>query len=183
MTPIDWQMLARGQTFYEERGYRNVDVPWVVQPEVAAMTFPDEGLTCQLGSLVGSGEQGFLASKRVVGAKLMTITPCFRDEPKISDTNRYWFMKLELYRESFDGDYSDFVSDALDLFDELGIGAETIETNEGHDIVDAHGMELGSYGFREVDGRSWAYGTGLALPRASIALKNRVAIQKVLNTA
>jgi hypothetical protein len=44
-------------------------------------------------------------------------------------------------------------------------------TPEGIDLV-LNGIEVGSYGVRTVGNRTWTYGTGLALPRFTVAIDN-----------
>jgi hypothetical protein len=43
-----------------------------------------------------------------------------------------------------------------------------VKTEIGHDI-ELNGIEIGSYGWRQNQDIIWAYGTGLAEPRFSIA--------------
>ena len=54
----------------------------------------------------------------------------------------------------------------LGIDDVLG----TISTDEGYDIV-LNGIEVGSYGIRQHENLRWIYGTGIAEPRFSTALK------------
>jgi hypothetical protein len=53
---------------------------------------------------------------------------------------------------------------------ECGVDATLFATQEGSDLM-YKGLELGSYGMRMTPDISIAYGTGLALPRFSLALQ------------
>jgi hypothetical protein len=46
---------------------------------------------------------------------------------------------------------------------------DIVATDEGYDI-NINGIEVGSYGFREIGDFMWVYGTGLAEPRFSQAV-------------
>ncbi len=175
MTPIDWSLLARAKDFYAGLGYRYVETPWIAPVEACKATFHSPRFNVDNGCLVGSGEQGllWLAHMGVVTAgKWMTITPCFRDEPKEDRYHQKQFMKLELMDFGQLTEAEDVARDANDCFTLLRPGKvfEVVPTPEGLDICRA-GIELGSYGLREgfVYGRHyyWTYGTGLALPRFS----------------
>jgi hypothetical protein len=177
-TPIDWSILHRAQAFYGALGYTYTDVPWSVPEQIANITFDGGGFySAGLGILVGSGEQGLLTMKLPEG-RYLTITPCWRtEEPsEICDATRFYFMKAELYSVELYPDYTLLLNDALAFHRDLGIDCTVVETEDGCDIM-AGDLELGSYGARthqwEADGvvhsHNWVYGTGVALPRASIA--------------
>jgi hypothetical protein len=51
----------------------------------------------------------------------------------------------------------------------VGTRATSVKTDVGYDL-EINGIEVGSYGRREVGDFTWVYGTGLALPRFSQAL-------------
>lgn len=162
---INWIQLGVAVEHYESLGYQHVDVPWAVPNKVARMTFPGKPLNCHLGALIGSAEQGFLAMEIEEGAKLVSCSPCFRTEPVHNVLYQPWFMKVELYRE---GHHVEAVlDDAMTIHD--SDDTRVIETSEGFDIL-INDIEVGSYGVREVNGRKWTYGTGLALPRFNVAL-------------
>lgn len=166
MTPINWTTLAHAVDYYENLGYVYVDVPWIVDESISNMTYFDEGIVCNEGVLVGSGEQGFLAGDYPEG-KHMTITPCFRVEDVHTNTTRPYFMKLELYSQEIYPDYSGLVRDAFDYMN-ARVPCYIKDTDIGCDIM-CGDIELGSYGKRNINGRQWVYGTGLALPRITIA--------------
>lgn len=164
---MDWMLLAHAIEFYKSLGYRYVDVPWIVPDATARMTFDGEGLACQAGTLIGSAEQGFLAIDIAPGDRLVSCSPCFRNEPVIDELHHLWFMKVELYIE---GSHLDEVVDHALQFFKQHLDAYQVLCSHGWDI-EAEGIELGSYGVRYVNDRIWTYGTGLALPRLTIAME------------
>lgn len=167
---IDWQLLSRAISFYEGLGYTYVEVPWAVSRDIAQKTFPGDPVHCDFGALVGSAEQGFLTLPDRPGAKLVSCSPCFRNEPVLNHLYQRWFMKVELYRE---GSHLDAVVAAAFAFhDEIARDPILIDTPEGRDIM-VNGIEVGSYGVRTVGDRTWTYGTGLALPRFTVAFQRR----------
>lgn len=167
-TNIDWSIIHYGLEYYKNLGYIYVDVPWVVESSISKMTFPDDGVVSNIGSLVGSGEQGFLVDDYPTG-KYITVTPCFRKENVFNDITRPWFMKAELYSQDLFPDYHVMVDDAFNFMSRY-CSCQKIETDEGVDIV-SNGIELGSYGVRKFHQKQWVYGTGFALPRLTIAKK------------
>lgn len=165
MTPIDWALIPEAISYYQDLGYRYTEVPWIVPDQIARQTFDGDGLMCQAGTLVGSAEQGFLAMPLALDAKLVSCSPCFRNEPVVDELHQTWFMKVELY---WGGSHVfECLMDAQKFHEEF-FECEALKTSEGYDLI-ASDIEIGSYGQRTVAGRTWTYGTGLALPRFSIA--------------
>lgn len=163
---MNWMLLADATEFYTRHGYQYIEVPWIVDDTIARQTFDGEGLMCQLGTLIGSAEQGFLALDMPEG-KYVSCSPCFRNEPVIDRLHQAAFMKVELY---MNGSHTDeILHDALD-FSNMYLDATAQRTAEGWDIM-AGDIEIGSYGERRVGDRHWTYGTGLALPRFSLAME------------
>ena len=190
MTPkIDYRLLSEALGEYEDRGYRYVEVPWIVPKGAIRATLPSpipfiEAVLHQdddddmshtayrsLGGLVGSAEQGFLSMELPTGA-YCGITPCFRHEQSTGLFYQTGFMKLELYVNSRDAEWTRVMTDAEEVMSILlGDSAriKTEKTPEGADLTLA-GIEIGSYGIRETpEHGQWVYGTGLALPRFSVA--------------
>lgn len=165
MTPINWATLAHAVDYYENLGYIYVDVPWIVDKDTSDMTHFGESVVCNKGVLIGSGEQGFLVGDYPKG-KYMTATPCFRVEDKHTDTTRPYFVKLELYSQGIYPNYDELVRDAFDYMNSL-VPCRAEDTDIGCDIM-CGDIELGSYGKRNINGKQWVYGTGLALPRMTI---------------
>lgn len=190
MPKIDYRLLSEALGEYEARGYRYVEVPWIVHKSAIRATLPSpipfiEAVLHQdddddmshtayrsLGGLVGSAEQGFLGMDLPTGA-YCGITPCFRHEQSTGLFYQTGFMKLELFVNASDADYKRVCSDAQEVMSVIATGGcgtiKRVETPEGVDLELA-GIEIGSYGVRRAEGhRDWVYGTGLALPRFSVA--------------
>lgn len=172
---IDYMKLAMAINFYKQRGYKQVEAPWIISNTAMYITAPSRESVVHaedFGSLVASAEQSFLQmiiSKRLTPGQYVACTPCFRNEPQLDELHQDYFMKVELFK-------NDVVNDAelLKLLDTAWVffntyaDSEIVKTDIGYDIV-ANGIELGSYGIREhkLTG-PWIYGTGCAEPRLSI---------------
>jgi seryl-tRNA synthetase len=177
MTPkVDYALFGRAMEEYILRGYSYVETPWVVPERIIRATLPEEFTYFEQvidgvsrGGLVGSAEQGFLALDLPPGA-YVSAGPCFRDEQPIDIFRRPYFMKIELFVTTEIGAPERVMTDArevMNLFTDQVI--QPVKTDDGYDLEIA-GIEVGSYGERFVEphGR-WVYGTGLALPRFSVA--------------
>lgn len=175
---IDWFYISKALEFYQKLGYRYVELPWIVSKASTETTWPGEPLDTQAGNLVGSAEQGFVERFWYLSGeeKYVAATPCFRIENQFDKWHQLSFFKIELFSKR--DMWEEFLEDARDLF--YSFGVNTIETNEsrGKDLsIQAKDLllEVGSYGFRrnkisDVE-MSWSFGTGLAEPRFSSALK------------
>jgi hypothetical protein len=185
-TEITWGYFASAQEYYTALGYTYTEVPWVVPVSVVRATNVRHSVrewTTPNGALVGSAEQSFvhmaLQGDLPLHGQYFAITPCFRVEPFIDEQHHSHFMKCELFMPvtvADDCDIRDVAEDALAFFQGLahGVGTpEIVRTREGLDIM-LNGIELGSYGYGEVPGTEvkWVYGTGLAEPRLSVALRS-----------
>lgn len=180
---VNWERLARYLAYYKENSFTEVSVPWYVAPEISRITCPNEkrSMTIQThGVLVGSAEQSFLALDKagVLGTgKFVAISPCFRNEDITSRFYQKHFMKVELYdnqtvtvermEQIMDCAWRVFKSECDPKMD-----LSRLNTDDGVDII-LNGVEIGSYGIRELDGLRWVYGTGLAEPRFSAALARK----------
>lgn len=51
----------------------------------------------------------------------------------------------------------------------FGVNLDQVWTNIGCDL-EYKGLEIGSYGTRQIEGNTFIYGTGLALPRAQLII-------------
>ena len=166
---VDYALIASAIAFYEKLGYEHKHLPWAVPRAVSTITAPVEKLVPLNDEfdLVGSAEQSFIwkfIEEKLEGT-FLSVTPCFRREPIYDELHYNYFMKLELF--STEKHANDLIDDALKFFRKfIDIRCDTIVTDDGVDIV-CNGIELGSYGFRSIDSRNWAYGTGLSLPRAT----------------
>lgn len=181
---IDYRILAKACDFYESHKFQQIEVPWIIHSIYSHFTSPtgDKGYAMALEDgnsyLVCSAEQGFIR-QAILGELpkrkwFYSVSPCFRDED-LDETHSKYFMKLELFtlngRAKCTSDYQKFASRAYQFFrNECGITELRIEqTPIGLDIMSGD-LELGSYGVRQIAGEEWcAYGTGVALPRVSLA--------------
>lgn len=171
MDIIDYSLLAKAMLFYTAFGYDQVETPWLVGRESCHATLPvseaSAAMTVGDRYLVGSAEQGFVESRLPIG-KYISVSPCFR-AGDISPYHQETFLKAELHRtdDVSDGALHDMVGQAFAFFSEhSGYYPKIISTLEGWDIA-INGIEVGSYGRREIPGYVWIYGTGIALPRLS----------------
>lgn len=190
--------LLHALEWYKKKLFHYIDVPYLVDPSINKITFPDcnQMLEDYPLSLIGSGEQGFLSllKKKCLeeGLYYITVTPCFRlsdDDP--SKFLYPTFQKVELgawdYEPSCAEDYArDFATQALQYFKEswghlANFYLDTSDPNTLYDIymqVGENKVEVGSYGIRKINSTFdfediyWAYGTGLAEPRFSRFLES-----------
>lgn len=196
--PIDWTLLSRAVEFYQDNGFKYVELPWAVSRESVALTCPNPQFTAEvdgLGSLVGSAEQAFLhmdLAGKLGKGRFCALTPCFRLGDYEDDLHHPYFMKVELYANNAEG-ISVMMEDQevappearammsllhmmsiVGQFNRSVLGAEEIDnihgvqTAEGYDI-ELNGIEIGSYGVRQHKDHVWVYGTGVAEPRFSQA--------------
>ncbi len=180
---IDWGLLGAAVAFYRSQGYLYVEAPWIEQQAIIEMTRPPSctptvvtGPSSNVGELVGSSEQsmiGMTVRKEIGPGWYVACTPCWRDEPVLDRYHQGYFMKVELFRNMQVGTIAmeDMMETAMVFFRqhvpvELLRKLDVEITPEGYDIT-LGGVEIGSYGYRSVNGVSWVYGTGLAEPRFS----------------
>jgi hypothetical protein len=171
---IDYFIISRALAHYRNKGYREIDVPWLVSDSADDVTRPDFAAPVEVDGLLrlpGSGEQGFIdlmLRKELPPGRYVTTTPCFRREAQYTDLVRPWFLKVELIAvgkratESLVADAKEFLSQYLPVREKV--------TPDGIDLESETGVELGSYGVRETDFALWTYGTGVAEPRFSTVL-------------
>lgn len=186
---INYKRLGEAIEFYQKHmKYEYIEAPWLVSEEAVNVTKPED---CQnfstfAGNLVASGEQSFIEMRDDLcpGRKYQCVTPCFRDD-KTDEFHRTYFMKLELIIPIWKHDNPDqfvhnILMDAYSYFSMYsrcnvtvpGVkeNIEFVDTPIGRDIY-LYGIEVGSYGYRKYKDFGWVYGTGLAEPRLSQALK------------
>jgi len=100
MNRIDYSLISQALSYYEQQGFRYVEVPWVVNPKALFLTLPEDrqGLWCGDGGLVGSAEQSFMHmiiyGQLQVG-RYVAASPCFRDDPP-DEWHQRTFFKVEL---------------------------------------------------------------------------------------
>lgn len=196
MSSLRWNRLAEAMDFYSNHGYEPIDVPWVVSPAASNTTKPVDGTNLEVvpdhmhptwGVLTASGEQGFVElmfQNKLVGelknrhakhhGKFVTLTPCFRQEPVYHGGTRPWFMKVELIIVGKTSRVAvlEVLNCAQEFMDRYS-PRRTEAVVMGPDMWDLelNGIEVGSYGARVCGDHSWTYGTGLAEPRYTFALK------------
>ena len=198
---IDWGRIARAVAFYQSKGFIYVEVPWMVDDSFVRPTYPEDvpQKTCfatEKGTLVGSAEQSFLAYKKQGGnvhghKRMVAVTPCFRDHQPKTHFHQPWFMKVELWSEDPNFKADKLMLLAGEFFAKEGTFITMEETDIGFDWK-VGDIEIGSYGNRtwgkeEWSKTTWSYGTGLAEPRFSQALKEQKKVlgrhlDKTLNT-
>lgn len=170
LSRINWKLLAEAVAFYEGNGYTYVEVPYAVPEDIIRLTLPPQydAPGCEpFGCLVGSAEQSLLHLDLPPG-QYMAVSPCFRPEPVLNQFYQYHFMKVELFQTG-----ADFMNPMIMMMDAQRFMSkyaqvQVLRTPEGKDLT-VEGIEVGSYGFRTAGDRSWACGTGLALPRFDVA--------------
>lgn len=177
---IAWKYIAQAVEFYESVGFTYIEVPWIVDPKVVAVTLPEGHKPYDTvgGTLVGSAEQSFLAlavAGKLESGAYVAASPCFRDDTP-DELHQNTFFKVELIdirpiSEPF-GQYDvrKMARIARNFLVNLPCAWESqiVEYEHGFDI-ELNGIELGSYGYRQHGDWHWVYGTGLAEPRFSIA--------------
>ncbi len=188
-TEIRWDLVAAARSWYSRWGYRYVEAPWIVTQKAIKVTLPPGRCGYSLGHpeyspgfLVGSAEQAFLQMMfdgQLPAGKYFAAGPCFRDEDKVDDLHSRSFFKVELIhviedKQTFEDVDDDSVYDLMSTckrFFEDRCGQLTSVVPTGHMMYDIElgGVEIGSYGLRTYENHKWVYGTGLALPRFSIA--------------
>ncbi len=183
---IDWVLLTNTSEHYQSLGFRQIEVPWCVPETLNIPTKPHSDRSFvqtidmfakQPHELVGSAEQGFqylIQQGKLQAGKYWSISPCFRVDD-YDALHLPWFVKLELCHIVDDTEDKQtalfhIVSQCAAWFDRIGPVSNIVPIGDTYDI-EVNGIEVGSYGIREVAGTSYIYGTGLALPRFSIANK------------
>lgn len=179
---ISWDRISRAVDFYVENGFRYIEVPWIVEDRYVKATYPkdcpeEHAFQTKLGTIIGSAEQSFiaLASNGTIekeGKVLVAVTPCFRDYQPDDRYHQPYFMKVELFSSYKHLTAADLMCYAGKFFAKEGAIIEKRQTETGLDW-DIDGLEIGSYGTRRFGDLVWSYGTGLAEPRFSQALRQQ----------
>lgn len=187
---IDWGLLAKASAFYKSKGLTYKETPWTAPIAVHEFTKPHQNPSFihdlalpqgnELCELVGSAEQGFIylmLNNELKDGKYYSITPCFRFDT-YDKTHQPWFMKAELMHLQKNCNQEQALQNAMNLLDlawEFLTALapderfEKVQTSSLSWDINLNGIEIGSYGVRNVQNIVFAYGTGLALPRFSIA--------------
>jgi phosphoribosyl-ATP pyrophosphohydrolase len=184
---IDYAMLARSQDFFEDLGYERVEVPWTVCENAALATSIREKIGRERlrdnTYLPGSAEQSFVDlmwQGPLEDGLYQAVTPCFRFRDGWKGDHQPWFVKNELISVGARRSADDIMEDALAFIASEGLEndaaahrhADSDDTDDEWDI-EINGVEVGSYGSRSTSVGNmlyeWTYGTGLALPRLTMA--------------
>lgn len=192
---INYELLAEAKQYYSEKGFKYIEVPWVVSHGAYNATAPKNGHVANGMIPVASGEQSFmqliLDGLLLVG-RYCCITPCFRPwDTGVSREHVPQFMKLELiqyeikdYKENlkyYNTSYEELKDTVFSFMEKSVPNIKIVKTKDdprlectthvSHDIETKAGLELGSYGIRSHPAIGyWIYGTGLALPRLTSAI-------------
>lgn len=176
---INWSFLAHALIEFRNLNYEYIEVPWYINKMYTDYTFNSNNtfLLKYNNHLVGSAEQSFIyyiLTNQIPYGKYCSITPCFRDEPILDDLHHKTFMKLELmyfYPNVKIENIFSMMDDVKNVYKKLfNISLDVVNiTDKTYDLY-FNGIEIGSYGIREVTNYSILYGTGLAEPRFSYLL-------------
>jgi len=181
---INYDFIVKAHKHYEGYGYVRMEVPWwtslkinhITKPDVIKH-IPDFHIPLNDKVLVASAEQSFLSlaeKNELPKGRFFATTPCFRNEPNTELSCQY-FIKTELIDTEHLNHraFSGMVDEALGFFESVVPNVcelEILKTDEGFDITYG-GIEIGSYGIRSCEFLDWIYGTGVAEPRLSRAIK------------
>lgn len=184
---INYSVLQKASDFYESKGYKRIESPWLVSQGISDITKPEGSTTYIIQkdiephkqkAFVSSGEQSFLylINKGFLpkSGRYHTITPCIRNDT-FDETHTKYFMKLELIEYSTVGEiYPHYIKnvydDAFSFFYQNVKNKEMLNIKKINDFsydINYGEIEIGSYGMRECSFCKWIYGTGLAEPRFS----------------
>ncbi len=181
-TNIDYKKIVEAIEHYKKKGYKYIEVPWIISEEASSITAPKDKKRFKtfLGELTASAEQSFLElllNKKLLPGKYVAVTPCFRDE-KEEEYHYNWFFKVELIHVLSEEEIknkkeekilSKVIEDAEEFFKKYSKEIKRKKTDEGIDL-ELYDVELGSYGIRKYKKIHWVYGTGVAEPRFSEVL-------------
>lgn len=175
---INYGNIAESVSYYEDKGYKQIEVPWMIPTSASNITKPvgckDFCIADSDLVLPASGEQSFLSmymNGYLPLGKFQTVTPCFRHDP-IDSIHHLWFLKNELIntQEVTTQTMLGMVTHAKNFFESILEDKVDIVEVAGQGIdLEYKGVELGSYGIRKCDFLNWVYGTGCAEPRLSFA--------------
>lgn len=179
---IDYKKINDSILFYEQCGFHRLEAPWWVPETIVNITKPADApkenylLTKNNKCLVASAEQSFLymANKGLLPkGKFQAVTPCFRDEIQ-GGLKRKFFIKNELIitDDVNEKALDKVIQQAFAFFATQVPNKELLKVVKIDDTFDIEydGIEIGSYGIRETSFLKWAFGTGAAEPRLSLAI-------------
>jgi hypothetical protein len=178
---INYGRLDRSISYYELHKFKRIESPWTVSEKISNLTKPIESTNLEIKNknkvLVASGEQSFLylyiKGFIPLEDKFQTITPCFRDDI-FDQLHTKYFIKNELFIT--DNVCEDTLYKTIhickEFFEsELSVSVTLTELGKNQIDLEYNGMELGSYGIRNVGFMKYIYATGLAEPRMTMIKK------------
>jgi Seryl-tRNA synthetase len=173
------------ERWIEECAAVEVPLDWMAQePFVEATRPPNVPPQPQTpyGHLVASGEQTFLQlaeeGQLPFPGRYIGWTPCFRQET-FDAQHHFYFLKAEVFAWLDETrDEQPQLLTILELArqvlqDETSEMVQPVSLEDGTWDLEVNGVEVGSYGIRRLplSGRRYVYGTALAEPRFSFALR------------
>lgn len=180
---IDLALIHRATQHYMKMGCWLASVPYLVDPDIMDWTCPEGAIDKRLTHVdgkqyVASAEQSFLQMEKegrigIDQPPMLALTPCYRDEAVLDDTHLNIFLKLEIfvYNPKVLDMHVTLASSMKEFFKKEDLETSIISTFDGFDVLSPDGLELGSFGYRvSPKGVPYVYGTGLAEPRASLAI-------------
>ena len=168
---ISATLIYSAMSFFKDKGYRFITVPMLVDEDVVNLTLPSDcSAKFHLDKCyVGSAEQyiyQLIKEGKDLPSKVLAITPCQRDDG-IDEFHQEIFLKIELACTDNTVTYHDIAIDVMEYYNTLTDNAKYVDFTDFDNTCDIeiNGVEVGSYGMREYNGRIIHFGTGLALPR------------------
>ena len=174
---IDYNILADSVDFYSNRGYKYIELPWIIEKDYIEFTYKESNkfILQDNRSLLGSAEQSFikLYKENRLRGSFQSITPCFRND-NIDEIHQESFMKNEIFVNDYISSdrLLELINECLEFYKKhtnIESIIEAVKTKDEFSLesydININGIEVGSYGIRTVEDISWIYGTGLALPR------------------
>lgn len=171
---IDYSKVNEAINYYNRLGFKYIPVPWIVSDEAFSITKDLRTFENNNNVNVASGEQSFL--QLVLRGKLKEgrYQCC-----TAYNTGSEWYMRVELF---------DFIGYKLLNMDKQRERVNNVanisqslfseytdtkkKTKAGYIEIECNGEIIGKYGYREYNGFSWIYGTGLDEPKFSETLKD-----------
>lgn len=181
---MNGEVIANAIHYYG-RYAQMIQVPYLVDADILAYTLPEGKEDRPLGHpngrfYVASAEQSFLQMEKdgfefTAEHPYMALTPCYRTEDVLDESHFNIFLKLELIEFYPKHGPMAYARDMCNfLWTYYSLETRIVKTEIGFDVEDKYGLELGSFGMRNSPkGHPYMYATGIAEPRASIALNHR----------
>jgi hypothetical protein len=176
--PVDYMKIAAAISYYKEKGFSYIEVPWDTPKKYREITFSgiDFDPIGEDRYLVGSAEQSFIYlfdQDKIKRGSYVTCTPCYRGDI-VDETHQQYFLKVELFDSNDTSEKRlNHIINLADLFFSKYVPTNIIQTDTlVYDIETVTGIELGSYGIRKWKDKTWIFATGLAEPRLSKSMLN-----------